>query len=77
MIVKHINAKPEDNSLVFLAQSPRGTMLYDYVAEKFLIVEGFSTVGPHRCVYGKDTVKETYSLHGAYRALWPEELKNE
>lgn len=75
MIVKHINSKPEDNSLVFLAQSPGGTLLYDYVAEKFVVVEGFTSVGPHRCVYDKDTVQEFYSLHKAFHTLYPEGVR--
>ena len=73
MIIKHISAKADENSLVFLAQSPRGTVLYDYVREMFLFVQGFSLIGSHRCVYDRDSVKESYSLYEVFCLLYPKE----
>lgn len=77
MVVKHINSSPSDNSLVFLAQSPRGTMLYDYTKELFLVVDGYTDLGSHRCVYDKSTVRKSYSLHKAFYMLYPEEMSND
>ena len=75
MVIKHINSKKEDNSVIFIATSNVGTLLYDYLLEKFIIVEGFSLVGPHRCVYDRDSVKEFYSLHEAFYTLYPDERR--
>lgn len=72
MIVKHIENKVGDSSLVFLAQSARGTLLYDYNKEVFLVVEGFSMVTPHKCAYDKSTVQRFYSLVKAYKIMYPE-----
>lgn len=77
MVVKHINSKPEDNSLVFIAQSPRGTLLYDYIKELFLVVDGYVNLGSHRCVYDESSVKESYSLYKAFYMLYPKEDSNE
>ena len=76
MIVKHVNASVDDNSLVFLATSSRGTLLYDYVDEQFLIVEGFSVIGGRgaRCVYDLNTVQKFYGLSAAYKCLYSKEV---
>lgn len=76
MIIKHISAGADENPLVFLAQSPRGTVLYDYSRELFLFVQGFSLVGPYRCVYDRDSVQESQSLHKVFYLLYPKEWRN-
>lgn len=69
MIVKHMDNKLEDNAMIFLAQNERGeTLLYDYVKEQFVLVDGFSTITPHRCVYDKKSVQRFYTLVEAYEA---------
>lgn len=68
-VCKHISA-PDQGTYVHLVTTPKGTLLYDYNFEVFLVVQGFSRLHDYKCVWDIKTQYATQNFQKAYGRIY-------